>query len=273
MLNIARSRRQRRQLEWVLLSIALIVLVVWLSTSGHLKRANHLVQDAGLRLAARPSHPDIVVVAIDDRSIAAIGRWPWRRALHAELIARISAQKPRVIGMDMLLNEADLDYPDDDLLLADAIRRSGRVVLPVLRRGFGPASHLADLPLPPFAQAAANLGHVHVAPDGDGVVRSLYMVEGSDAAPWHHLSMAMQCVAAAHDGLPPCPAVPAQTSDTGPWKRKDLTLIAYAGSPSQFTSYSYIDVLRGQVPPDTFQNKYVLVGPLRRAWATCLPHR
>ena len=260
MLNIARSRRQRRQLEWVLLSIALIVLVVWLSTSGHLKRANHLVQDAGLRLAARPSHPDIVVVAIDDRSIAAIGRWPWRRALHAELIARISAQKPRVIGMDMLLNEADLDYPDDDLLLADAIRRSGRVVLPVLRRGFGPASHLADLPLPPFAQAAANLGHVHVAPDGDGVVRSLYMVEGSDAAPWHHFSMAMQCVADAHEGLPPCPAVPAQTIDTGPWKRKELTLIAYAGNPSQFTSYSYIDVLRGQVPPDTFQNKYVLVG-------------
>ena len=76
MLNIARSRRQRRQLEWVLLSIALIALVVWLSTSGHLKRANHLVQDAGLRLAARPSHPDIVVVAIDDRSIAAIGHWP-----------------------------------------------------------------------------------------------------------------------------------------------------------------------------------------------------
>ncbi|UCV01344.1 CHASE2 domain-containing protein [Acidovorax radicis] len=237
-----------------------MALVVWLSTSGDLDRANHVVQDAGLRLAARPSHPDIVVVAIDDRSIAAIGRWPWRRALHAELITRLSAQNPRVIGVDVLLGEADLDYPDDDLLLADAIRRSGRVVLPVLRRGFGPASHLADLPLPPFAQAAANLGHVHVAPDGDGVVRSLYMYEGSDIAPWHHFSMAMQSVADARTGRPPCTSAPVQPIATGPWKRKDLTLIAYAGGASPFTSYSYIDVLRGQVPVNAFQNKYVLVG-------------
>ncbi len=260
MLKIARNRRQRRQLEWSLLSIALMALVVWLSTSAALDRANHVVQDAGLRLAARQSRPDIVVVAIDDRSIAAIGRWPWRRALHAELITRLSAQNPQVIGMDVLLGEADLDYPDDDLLLADAIRRSGRVVLPVLRRGFGPESHLADLPLPPFAQAAADLGHVHVAPDGDGVVRSLYMYEGSDVAPWHHFSMAMQCVENTRSGLPPCAPAPTLPVDTGPWKRKDLTLIAYAGGQPPFTSYSYIDVLRGQVPADAFQNKYVLVG-------------
>ena len=74
MLNLVCSRRQRRLLEWCLLSIAPMALVVWLSASGDLDRANHVVQDAGLRLAARPSHPDIVVVAIDDRSIAAIGR-------------------------------------------------------------------------------------------------------------------------------------------------------------------------------------------------------
>ena len=111
MLNIARSRRQRRRVEWGILAIALMALVAWLSTSDTLDRANHLVQDAGLRLAARPSHSDIVIVAIDDRSIAAIGRWPWRRALHAELIARLAAQNPRVIGMDVLLSEADLDYP------------------------------------------------------------------------------------------------------------------------------------------------------------------
>ena len=39
------------------------------------------------------------------------------------------------------------------------------------------------------------LGHVHVAPDSDGVVRSLYLLEGPAAAPWHHFSTALQCVA------------------------------------------------------------------------------
>lgn len=261
MLSIAHSRRRRRRLEWSVLATILLGLVAWLSTPDSLGRVNHLVQDAGLRLVSRAPHPDIVLVAIDDPSIAAIGRWPWRRALHAELITRISAQKPHVIGMDVLFNEADLDYPEDDLLLTDAIRRSGRVVLPVLRRGYGPTGNATDLPWPAFAQAAADLGHVHVAPDGDGVVRSLYLREGPAAAPWHHFSMALQCVAQARQpGAAPCPRPAPPAADAGPWERTDHALIAYAGGPSQFTTYSYIDVLRGAVPADAFRGKYVLVG-------------
>ena len=158
MVTIAHLRRRRRRLEWALLACALMALVAWLSTADSLGRVNHLVQDAGMRLVSRPAHPDIVIVAIDDASIAAIGRWPWRRALHAELISRLTAQNPRAIGMDVLLNEADLDYPEDDLLLTDAIRRSARVVLPVLRRGYGPVSNQTDLPWPAFADAAARPG-------------------------------------------------------------------------------------------------------------------
>ncbi|BEP93037.1 CHASE2 domain-containing protein [Acidovorax sp. A79] len=266
MRTAGRTRGQQRRLEWSLLSIALLGLVAWLSTADSLSRVNHLVQDAGLRLISRPAHPDIVIVAIDDPSIAAIGRWPWRRALHAELIARVSAQQPRAIGMDVLFNEEDLDYPGDDVLLADAMQRSGRVVLPVLRRGHGPAADTADLPWPAFADAAARLGHVHVVPDNDGVVRSLYLQEGPAAAAWPHFSMALQCVAdpaLAHCAAPragPANAEPARMAAPGPWQRADRTLIAYAGGPGHFTTYSYIAVLRGQVPADAFRGKYVLVG-------------
>ncbi|MBU1815352.1 MAG: CHASE2 domain-containing protein [Gammaproteobacteria bacterium] len=267
-MTIPRTRGQRRRLEWSLLAVALLGLVAWLSVSASLGGANHLVQDVGLRLVARPAHSDIVIVAIDDRSIAVIGRWPWRRALHAELINRISVQGPRVIGMDVLFNEEDLDYPADDLLLADALARSGRVVLPVLRRGHGPAANAADLPWPAFAAAAAGLGHVHVAPDNDGVVRGLYLQEGPATAPWPHFSTVMQCVAdadkrpcgAAQPGTPGTPRADHGAAETSPWQRSEPALIAYAGGPAHFTTYSYIDVLRGQVPGDAFHGKYVLVG-------------
>ena len=259
MVTIAHLRRRRRRLEWALLACALMALVAWLSTADSLGRVNHLVQDAGMRLVSRPAHPDIVIVAIDDASIAAIGRWPWRRALHAELISRLTAQNPRAIGMDVLLNEADLDYPEDDLLLTDAIRRSARVVLPVLRRGYGPVSNQTDLPWPAFADAAAGLGHVHVAPDSDGVVRSLYLQEGPAAAPWHHFSTALQCVADRQPAAT-CGRSPASATDTSPWQRIEPTLIAYAAGPSPFTTYSYIDVLRGQLPAGALDGKYVLVG-------------
>jgi CHASE2 domain-containing sensor protein/signal transduction histidine kinase len=245
--------------EWSILAVALLGLVVWLSPPESLSRINYMVQDAGLRLVSRPAHPDIVIVAIDDSSIAAIGRWPWRRALHAELIQQISAQGPRVIGMDVLFNEEDLDYPEDDVLLADALGRSARVVLPVLRRSYGLAPDMADLPLPAFAGAAARQGHVHVALDMDGVVRGLYMDEGPVSAPWAHFSVAMQCVAGALSAQH-CPSPPALQFQGGPWARAGYTLIAYAGGPSHFATYSYIDVLRGRVPPDVFRDKYVLVG-------------
>jgi len=43
--------------------------------------------------------PDIVLVDIDEKSLAAMepvaGRWPWPRVVHAELIEGLAAQKPR----------------------------------------------------------------------------------------------------------------------------------------------------------------------------------
>lgn len=265
MTDIARTRSHRRRLEWALLCAVLLALVAWLSLPGNLDRANHVLQDAGTRLMARPAQPDIVIVAIDDQSIAAIGRWPWRRALHAEAIRRIDAQGPRAIGLDVLFNDEDLDYPQDDLLLASAIRSSGRVVLPVLRREYGPAGDMSDLPLPAFAEAAAALGHVHVAPDTDGVVRSLYLQEGPAAAPWQHFSVALQCVAqqpspGSPQCKPPATSAPEATAAPAAWERTGRTLINYAGGPSHFTAYSYIDVLRGAIPADAFKGKYVLVG-------------
>ncbi|MFT4242849.1 MAG: CHASE2 domain-containing protein [Acidovorax sp.] len=263
MWDIASTRGRQRRLEWGILAAALLGLVGWLITSSSLDRVNHLVQDAGLRLVSRPANPDIVIIAIDDPSIAAIGRWPWRRALHAELISRVTAQAPRAIGVDVLFSEEDQDYPQDDLLLAEAMARSGRVVLPMLRRTQGATGGVADLPVPVLAQAAARLGHVHVTPDDDGVVRSLYLQEGPASAPWPHFSIALQCVAGT--STLPCPAPHAAAQQPGgsageQWKRADRALIAYAGPPGHFTTYSYIDVLRGKAPADAFRGKYVLIG-------------
>lgn len=254
------QRARVRQREWLTLALALLALVLWLSPAQRLERLNHGVQDAALRLQPRSASPDIVLIAIDDASLAAIGRWPWRRALHAQLLQTLEAYAPRAIGLDLLLTDADLDYPADDALLAQAIAASGRVALPLIqhRRGLHQDS---DLPL--FAQAAAALGHVHVAVEADGVVRSLYLQEGPRSAPWPHLSLALQCAGGA--ALPACAALPAARSgDTPapePWVQQRPARLAFAGSTAQpFPVYSYIDVLRGQVPAAAFAGKFVLIG-------------
>src|SRR5579871_2246305 len=49
----------------------------------------------------------IAVVAIDDKSIAAMGRWPWPRDRIAQLVSRLNDYGVKVIGLDLVLSEAE----------------------------------------------------------------------------------------------------------------------------------------------------------------------
>lgn len=241
--------------EWLVLALVTLWLVGLASNHASLQRLDYLVQDLGARLLARPASPDIVLVAIDDRSLSAIGRWPWRRALHAELLDQIMRQHPRAIGMDILLGEADADYPADDALLARALERSARVVLPVARRENSSIAD-ADLPLALFRKAASQLGHVQMQVDADGLVRSYFELEGPTDAPWPSFTTALRC-AGGEEGLH-CQghALP----PAGPWTRSALHQLTFARGASPFATYSYLDVLTGKIEPDAFTGKYVLIG-------------
>lgn len=96
--------------------------------------------------------PEVLLVAVDNASLAALGRWPWSRRRVAELLTRIDAGQPKVIGVDLVQSEptASCDVTGvvgisdacraevaqaaagphgDDVRLAEAIAASGRIVL------------------------------------------------------------------------------------------------------------------------------------------------
>src|SRR5579863_10072567 len=68
--------------------------------------------DAAQRLWPRIEANDRVqVVAIDEQSLAAKGQWPWPRTLIADLVRRIAAGRPAVLGIDVLFAEPDRYSP------------------------------------------------------------------------------------------------------------------------------------------------------------------
>jgi len=80
-------RSSRRTLvEWALVTAALATLGGLAAWQDWFWRADHMLYDIGLGLSSRQPPTDIVIVAIDEESLARIGRWPWRRAVHATLI-------------------------------------------------------------------------------------------------------------------------------------------------------------------------------------------
>ena len=50
---------------------------------------------------------EIALIAIDEKSLDEIGRWPWPRSLIAELITKLTTSHAKVIGFDMVFAEPD----------------------------------------------------------------------------------------------------------------------------------------------------------------------
>jgi adenylate cyclase len=54
----------------------------------------------------------VAIVAIDEASIRRLGQWPWPRTLMTELVRKIAAQGPAVVGLDILFPEPDRLSPE-----------------------------------------------------------------------------------------------------------------------------------------------------------------
>jgi CHASE2 domain-containing sensor protein/signal transduction histidine kinase len=238
---------------------------------GHangLGRVENALIDHLSSLNGRAASPDIVIVAIDERSLDALGRWPWRRSVHAALLDRLHAAAPRAIGLDLILAESDGAYPVHDARLAEAIRRSANVVLPLhMQRFAGEAAPRAALPAPVLATSAAALGHIHVELGSDGVARSVFLREGVGERGWEHWTLALLRAGGEpieRDRLPGMRR-PVNTAARTPdaettWWRDHWLQVPFAGAPGHFRRVSYVDVLEGRVDSESLRGKYVLVG-------------
>ena len=54
---------------------------------------------------------NVVIVAVDERSLKAEGRWPWPRTLMSQLVDRLSEAGAGVIGFDIFFPEKDVYVP------------------------------------------------------------------------------------------------------------------------------------------------------------------
>ena len=101
--------------HWPRISVTLIPLVFALMHAagvlsiGVLQRLDDIIYDARLR-ATMPQTLDerIVIVDVDEKSLAEIGRWPWSRNRLADLVDELfGRQKAALLGFDLVFAEQD----------------------------------------------------------------------------------------------------------------------------------------------------------------------
>ncbi|MBR7801718.1 CHASE2 domain-containing protein [Undibacterium fentianense] len=272
--------------EWLILGFFLFGLVAILGYTDSLRRLDQTTYDQLLRTQKHPAREDIIIIAIDDYSLAELGKWPWPRARHAELLRQLHVAKPRAVGIDVLFAEAEPDtnlstqngLSAGDDLLASAITDSRNVVLPLVSVNAGKGLRAVQ-PIPALTNAAARIGHIHIELDDDGVARSVFLQEGTQGIWWPHFALAMMEVGAAtktadsaQKSLPKTIRNPLENRyQDGIWNRDLQMHIPFYGSSGHFSSVPFVSVLRGEVPAEFFRDKYVLVGPTAQGMADAFP--
>ena len=149
------SKRSRKSFEgkpWkLLLWTAFAGLIFGLIGFGEI--AEDYLRMARNGLHWHKASGNIVIVKVDDESLRDVGRWPWPRRYHAELVDRLTQAGASRIFFDIgFYGPTD---SDDDGKFARAIDRSGRVVLAAHTRG-GPGGGEREnaLPLPSLMRNA-----------------------------------------------------------------------------------------------------------------------
>jgi adenylate cyclase len=323
----------RARVYLIAVAVIVLVLAVYLAAPDFLQAVELRLYDLHFTLRGTRAQgtEQVVIAAIDEKSLAALGRWPWPRSLMADLIRKLSADGAKVIAVDILLSEPEVSgelhaatqlserlrsrglsgsaagsavqqeldafarEADHDHQLAEAVRESRRVILPLVfevgpdRSGPPPepsspafksalvtfrhyderaqypppTSRRATPPIPDLADAARALGHVTMLADRDGTTR--WEAVAFEDQGRYYPSLAVQAVRMA-TGVEPAKL----TLDFGrdlligsqavPLDPRNRMLINYAGPGGIFRHLSAADVLTGQVPPEAVRDRIVFVG-------------
>jgi serine/threonine-protein kinase len=94
--------------DWFVgLLVALAFLFV--ATTDLMQSLERKAYDMGVRASARVPSDKIAIIAIDDQSIANLGRWPWPREVQGQLLDILANGHAKVIGHTVLFSEPQVD--------------------------------------------------------------------------------------------------------------------------------------------------------------------
>jgi adenylate cyclase len=297
----SRSGATRRRLVFFCGAIpVLLTATLAIYRPGFFARVDDSVYDILMR-AAGPTRPSeqIVIVDVDERSLSAIGQWPWPRDLVGRLISRLRSMGAATVALDIIFAEADrygtaahsAASPDD--ALAEMLRE-GRTILgygltfergaqgpggcvlhPVGLAILQPRDDVDDAPyfeatgavcsLPKLARAAGASGFLNAAPDSDGILRRVPLVAELDGRVYPSLALAaVSTVTGARDMALRVSNVNASVLTVEdravPVDGKSNLLLRYRGKKRTFPYLSAADILNEQVPVETVRGKIVFVG-------------
>lgn len=219
-----------------------------------------------------PELKEIILVVLDDESFTKVNqRWPWDRSIYAELVDKLSAQKPRLILLDVTF-VGESHAPESDTRLAASLEKAGNVMIAHYLGDFGEAV----LPLEKIRKASLAYGHVNKPLDNDYSVRRAQACQLTLDGKVVETAVEVKAAASLFGGELSPQASPflyfqkKEGAGSGSSFRgskfpipvgKDGTLfLNYQARQEDFSTLPAWEILSDKVPPQTLKDKIVLFG-------------
>ncbi len=267
-----------------LIGAALVVLL----GMGTLDTVEDLTVDYRLRLRKPQSVSDQVrLVGIGDNDVGSfLGRWPFPRAVHGDVLNILNAVGVKHSTFDILFTEPSA-YTNQDEKLKSAFQKQTRLTLAYHFENAGLASESKESqeetphflpdgaryglalsrselvrgqkPIAPFEALSSNYGAVNVVPDADGVIRRvpLFFVHGNRLYPSLALQTVMTALGVRADQVAVEPGVAVTLVETPqgnlriPIDEHGQYRINYLGDVGVFSpAFEYVDLYQAVESPE-----------------------
>jgi len=107
--SMTRSPANKNLTPWFIgIGIILVMILGYWINPPAFHRLEILFQDAHFQVRGPlQAGPEVVIAAIDEKSIDELGRWPWSRRVMAQLVEKLTAHQAKVIAFDMVFSSPE----------------------------------------------------------------------------------------------------------------------------------------------------------------------
>jgi adenylate cyclase len=275
---------------------ALLSLFLYIWSPRFLKEVDLRYSDfrfKKLRGIVKPGS-EVVIVAIDEKSINELGRWPWSRKRIALLVDELKDYGAKTVAFDVIFSEPESESADG--MLSSSIKRAGNIVLGYYFRptstqepssesfnqlnrssirlikfaGKPTSNFLGEFPfvelnIPEIGAEAEGFGFFNFPnPDTDGVFRRAQLLIVFDEEIYPSLDLESIRYFLQGNILLRVDSYGLEGINIGqkniPTNENGELLINYYGPTGTFPTYSAVDVISGKIPEETLKDKLVFIG-------------
>ncbi|MGC3024490.1 ATP-binding protein [Burkholderia sp. DN3021] len=195
----------------------------------------------------------VAVIMVDKKTIGEMGDGgSFTRTAYAKVLDRVAGASSVVLDMTMITAS------QDDAVLAAAIAKHARVVLPAQGAPVNGSAETMIFPARPLREAAAAVGQRSVVLGSDHLVQGIVpYVRNGDGTEIPHVGL--QAIRVANTPLPDVRRH-VQVHVTGMGHVEGGSILLLLPSRFDLDRYSFVDVLKGRVLASTWHNRIVFIG-------------